>query len=82
MGAAFQNISIAVGCAADLNERQQLECMRKVPAKALVKKVNELSQLFLPLPDNGTVLLDYDRRLEEGRFAQIPILVGKLICLD
>lgn len=54
--------------------------MRKVPAKVLVEAVNRLEQGFLPLPDGRSVFArgEYDRRLEAGEFAKVPVLVGRL----
>ncbi|KAF4827831.1 Cholinesterase [Colletotrichum tropicale] len=72
-GPMWAGIAAAVGCA---NATDVLECMRRVPAQALVDAQRATSILTGPERDNVTLPSLPVEAWESGQVAQVPLLMG------
>jgi hypothetical protein len=80
----FFDLSEKIGCGGRQEGAKIIECMRQIPAKAILKGIEGLSPvgpigailLFMPVRDEKTVFSDYAARGAAGNFIKRPVLVG------
>ena len=84
----WYNVSAALGCGgAESPAEEVLGCMRKVPVERIIPVVAPMQAstapgggsylgVFTPTADEEVVFGDYPKLLEEGKFADRPLLLG------
>ncbi|RSM19865.1 hypothetical protein CDV31_001223 [Fusarium ambrosium] len=73
--ANWDSLAGVVGCN---DTEDQLQCMRDVPEKNLVKAMSTAQVAFLPVTDNVTLPSGRAERWREGKNAKVPLLMGTI----
>ncbi|KAM6519140.1 hypothetical protein FALCPG4_012791 [Fusarium falciforme] len=71
----WDSLAAVVGCN---DTENQLQCMRDVPEKDLVKAMSTAQVAFLPVTDNVTLPSRRAERWREGNNAKVPVLMGTI----
>jgi len=71
----WEKLSASLNCTKP-SDAATLACVRGVNATVLRSAIGKGQLVFAPTPDNGTIFSDTPARMEAGRFARIPILIG------
>ncbi|WFD19754.1 hypothetical protein MCAP1_001990 [Malassezia caprae] len=71
----WNNVSRVVGCGTD-NDESQFKCMQKKKWQDLMKASFKVNANFILTVDNITAFSDYDERLEQKRYVDVPMLIG------
>jgi acetylcholinesterase len=71
----WDSLAGVVGCN---DTEDQLQCMRDVPEKDLVKAMSTAQVAFLPVTDNVTLPSGRAERWREGKNAKVPVLMGTI----
>lgn len=71
----WDSLAAVVGCN---DTENQLQCMRDVPEKDLVKAMSTAQVAFLPVSDNVTLPSGRAERWREGENVKVPVLMGTI----
>lgn len=72
----WDSLAGVVGCNGSTED--QLQCMRDVPEKDLVRAMSTAQVAFLPVTDNVTLPSGRAQRWREGKNAKVPVLMGTI----
>ncbi|KAL4964209.1 Carboxylesterase [Aspergillus stella-maris] len=55
---------------------ENTQCLREVPVRELTDYIRDENMFFAPVYDNVTCVLDVRPHIEDGQFANVPLLMG------